>query len=88
MDEHPNVKVLRQASNLGYCAANNIGYRAVPDARYVLFLNPDAVVTPGLIAGAANPVGAPFTATEMNVDERAERAARRAFPTRRAARRG
>jgi feruloyl esterase len=30
---------------------------------------------PGLIAGAANPVGAPFTATEMNVDERAERAA-------------
>ncbi len=30
---------------------------------------------PGLIAGAANPVGAPFTATEMDVDARAARAA-------------
>ncbi len=49
---HPNVRVLREASNLGYCAANNVGYRAVSDARYVLFLNPDAVVTPELIAGA------------------------------------
>jgi GT2 family glycosyltransferase len=49
---HANVRVLRHASNLGYCTANNIGYRAVPDARYVLFLNPDAVVTGDLIAGA------------------------------------
>jgi feruloyl esterase len=30
---------------------------------------------PGLIAGSVNPVGPPFTATEMNVDERAQRAA-------------
>jgi feruloyl esterase len=30
---------------------------------------------PGLLAGSMNPVGRPFTATEMNVDERAERAA-------------
>ena len=30
---------------------------------------------PGLLAGSVNPVGPPFTATEMNVDERAERAA-------------
>ena len=30
---------------------------------------------PGLLAGALNPVGPPFTATEMDVDARAERAA-------------
>jgi tannase/feruloyl esterase len=30
---------------------------------------------PGLLAGAMNPVGPPFTATEMNVDARVERAA-------------
>lgn len=30
---------------------------------------------PGLLAGAINPVGPPFTATEMDVDARAERAA-------------
>jgi len=30
---------------------------------------------PGLLAGAVNPVGPPFTATEMDVDARAERAA-------------
>jgi feruloyl esterase len=30
---------------------------------------------PGLLAGSMNPVGPRFTATEMNVDERAERAA-------------
>jgi hypothetical protein len=29
---------------------------------------------PGLLAGSMNPVGRPFIATEMNVDERAERA--------------
>jgi GT2 family glycosyltransferase len=46
---HPSVKVLRQPRNLGFCAANNIGCRAVPDAPYVLFLNPDAVVTPGML---------------------------------------
>jgi GT2 family glycosyltransferase len=49
---HPGVRVLRQQQNLGYCAANNIGCRAASDARYVLFLNPDAVVTPGFLAGA------------------------------------
>jgi len=30
---------------------------------------------PGLLAGSMNPVGPPFTATEMNVDERADNAA-------------
>jgi feruloyl esterase len=29
---------------------------------------------PGLLSGSVNPVGPPFTATEMNVDERVERA--------------
>ena len=49
---HPRVQVLRQSRNLGFCAANNIGYRAVPGAAYVLFLNPDAVVAPGFLDGA------------------------------------
>jgi GT2 family glycosyltransferase len=49
---HPSVRVLRQPANLGFCAASNLGYRAVPDTRYVLFLNPDAVVDPDFITGA------------------------------------
>ena len=55
---HPDVRVLRQGRNLGYCAANNIGCRAVPDASYVLFLNPDAIVTPGFLAGAVRELDA------------------------------
>jgi GT2 family glycosyltransferase len=49
---HPDIQVLRQPRNVGFCAANNIGWRAVPDASYVLFLNPDAIVTPGFLDGA------------------------------------
>lgn len=48
----PRVQVLRQEANLGFCAANNIGIRALGDIPFVLLLNPDAVVTESFLAAA------------------------------------
>jgi hypothetical protein len=44
----PRVRVLRQARNLGFGAANNVGIRAT-DAELVLLLNSDTIVPPGAI---------------------------------------
>ncbi|MGD9942757.1 MAG: glycosyltransferase [Burkholderiaceae bacterium] len=40
------VTVRSTGRNLGYGAANNLAQREVPDARYVLILNPDVVLEP------------------------------------------
>lgn len=42
---HRNLQVVPTSGNLGFCAANNIGLRAVAALPYVLILNPDAIVT-------------------------------------------
>src|SRR5712692_152515 len=49
--EYPEVKVLRQGRNLGFCGGNNVGIRqAVADgADYVLILNNDTIAPPELI---------------------------------------
>jgi GT2 family glycosyltransferase len=39
-------------SNIGYCAANNAGWSVVKDADYLLYLNPDAFLTPKFIEHA------------------------------------
>lgn len=44
----PHVRQLRQARNLGFGAANNIGIRAT-EADLVLLLNSDTIVPPGAI---------------------------------------
>jgi GT2 family glycosyltransferase len=46
------VELVRQSDNVGFCAANNAGIRVVDDCRYVLILNPDAVVTPTFLGAA------------------------------------
>ena len=48
----PRVRTAPQRSNLGFCAGNNVGYRMLAAPSLVLFLNPDAFVSPGFIEGA------------------------------------
>ena len=45
----PQARVLRQARNLGFGAANNLGWQAA-GTEFVLLLNPDCVCTPEAIA--------------------------------------
>jgi len=47
-----DATVIRLASNTGFCAANNTGYRAAGQVDHVLFCNPDAYVTPAFLAEA------------------------------------
>lgn len=48
---YPQVKFLLEKSNVGFCLGNNMGYRALQSnaSEFVLFLNPDAFITPGLL---------------------------------------
>lgn len=50
--EFPEVNVLRQDRNLGFCEGNNVGIRRALEegADYVLILNNDTIVTPDLIS--------------------------------------
>lgn len=43
--DHPGLRIDRAVENLGFCAGNNRGIRALADLPYVLLLNPDAIVT-------------------------------------------
>ena len=45
---HPAVRVIANAENVGFARACNQGWQA-SEAPYVLFLNPDAEVTPGAV---------------------------------------
>lgn len=46
--------LLHYADNIGFAAANNLGVSlALPASRYLLFLNPDAFMAPGVLAAAA-----------------------------------
>jgi GT2 family glycosyltransferase len=46
------VRLAAQPSNLGFCAGNNVGYRLMAAHPFVLFLNPDAFVSPAFIERA------------------------------------
>lgn len=50
-DAYPDVHLLLQNKNVGFCLANNIGYRALQQnkSEFVLFLNPDAFITADLL---------------------------------------
>ncbi|MCX7938909.1 MAG: glycosyltransferase family 2 protein, partial [Thermoflexales bacterium] len=87
----PHVALIRNATNAGYAAGNNLGllhfgFPHEPQARYALLLNPDTVVPPdalhGLVAFAdANPnvgiVGPKLLLPDGSLDL----ACRRSFPT-------
>ncbi len=48
-DEFPEARLIRNAENLGYARANNIGI-VESRGRYVLLLNSDTIVPPGTLA--------------------------------------
>ncbi len=48
--EFPQVRLIRNADNVGFARGNNIGI-AASTGRYVLLLNSDTVVPPGTLAG-------------------------------------
>ena len=48
--EHPDVVLIRNASNRGFAAAANQGIAAMSEP-YVLLLNPDAEITAGTLSG-------------------------------------
>lgn len=44
----PTVKLIRSAVNLGFAAANNVGFKAAT-GNFLLLLNPDALLEPGAL---------------------------------------
>ena len=52
LDTRPGTQLLR-TTNLGFAAANNLGYRAIQEkTEFVVFLNPDAFLEPGTLGRA------------------------------------
>lgn len=49
--EFPQAQLVRSATNLGFAAANNVGFK-LARGRYVILLNPDAEVEADAFAGA------------------------------------
>lgn len=48
--EFPAARLLHLADNLGFVGGNNLAFReSDPNARYVLLLNPDAILCPGAL---------------------------------------
>jgi GT2 family glycosyltransferase len=80
----PQVRVLRNATNVGFGRANNAGLD-VCQGRFVLFLNPDVLVKPGCVGRLADfllvrqDVGAVGPRLERP-DGRIDLASRRGFP--------
>lgn len=82
--EHPDVRVIRNATNVGFAAAANQGIRETTTAS-VLLLNPDADVRPGFmeaIRGALDdhPKAGAFGALVLNPDGSVQ-PTKRAFPS-------
>jgi GT2 family glycosyltransferase len=49
--EYPHVRLVRNASNRGFAAANNVGLSKA-SGKYVLLLNSDTVLTPQVLGGS------------------------------------
>ena len=45
IEKFPEIKLIENEKNLGYCGGNNVGIRA-SKGKFVVVLNPDTVVTP------------------------------------------
>jgi len=70
----PRIRVIHQRENLGFAGANNLG-AGVAKGEYLLFLNPDTLVTPGWIGRlirhfeAEPPLGAVAAVTNFSGNE-------------------
>ena len=43
-DDYPSIQLMRQGANIGFAAANNIGFDALSDCQWAVTLNPDTLV--------------------------------------------
>src|SRR3712207_435018 len=48
-EQFPEALLVESGGNLGFGAGCNLGARAAPESPFLLFLNPDAEVTPGAL---------------------------------------
>jgi len=48
-EKFPNIKLIENSENLGYCEGNNVGLR-VAKGRFVVILNPDTIVEPSWLS--------------------------------------
>ncbi len=83
--EFPQVRMIRQAKNVGFGAANNVALRECRGLQ-VLLLNPDVIVEPTAIRElseflTAHPEAGGVGPRLVLTNGRPDRAARRAFPT-------
>jgi N-acetylglucosaminyl-diphospho-decaprenol L-rhamnosyltransferase len=72
--------LVRNEKNVGFCGGNNIGYRLARAHTFVLFLNPDAFLTPSFIEHALARISKPgnhavgaLTGTLLGFDVRHQR---------------
>jgi GT2 family glycosyltransferase len=85
LQDLPNVKIIKNSSNLGFAAACNIGMREVTSP-FVLFLNPDCFFEPGTLCKLLDAmqlderVGM-VGGLLINADGTEQQGARRAVPT-------
>jgi N-acetylglucosaminyl-diphospho-decaprenol L-rhamnosyltransferase len=50
--EKYGARLIKLPENVGFCAANNIGFKSALDNRFVLFLNPDCFLQPAFVEQA------------------------------------
>jgi GT2 family glycosyltransferase len=84
-ETYPGLRVIRNASNVGFSRANNQAMRRASGA-YVLLLNPDVSLTPGALSAAlayleAHPDVSILGPKVLLPDGRMDPAARRSFKT-------
>ncbi len=56
VDDH--VSIVDAGANLGYSGGLNVGLEHAPEARYVVFLNPDLILRPGSLAALGQALAA------------------------------
>ena len=44
-DQFPNIKLIENSENLGFCEGNNVGLR-IAEGQFIVILNPDTIVDP------------------------------------------
>ncbi|MFN3704830.1 MAG: glycosyltransferase family 2 protein [Thermoflexales bacterium] len=89
--QFPHVTLIRNASNVGFAAGNNVGLRhygfpELPRARHAMLLNPDTIVPPDTIAALvhfadAHPDVGVVGPKLLLPNGQLDKACRRSFPT-------
>ena len=84
-ERFPEVVLIESRANLGFGAGCNLGAGAAPGSPFVLFLNPDAEVTPGAVPALLERLrrtpAAAIAGPRLVSPDGAPQEARRRFPT-------